>query len=489
MDKPVRVRMAPSPTGSPHVGLVRTALFNWAYARKTGGSFILRIEDTDAERNTEESYRDILDLFSWLGLAWDEGPDVGGPHGPYRQSERTYLYRDALSRLAAAGHTYACYCAPDEVKARRSISGSKAQGYDGHCRTLTLETRTRFLAAGRKAVTRLRIPSGELAWHDLVRGPVAFHSDNVPDPVLAKADGSPLYALVNPVDDALMGITHVLRGEDMLPSTPRQIPLYHALASVGMGDGPPLFGHLPYVMGKGNAKLSKRDPEANALTYREDGFVPEGMLNYLALLGWGFSGDRDVFTLDEMVEAFSLEKINPNPARFDLTKAEALNAAHLRMLAPTDVMERALPFLQASGLVSLDPGPNERQLLARLAPLVAPRISKLTEVADLCESFLVRESLFAVDGAEASKTFNDDGLATLARSREVLASLAPWTAEALQAALHSALVEQLGLKPRLAYGPLRLATSGKRISPPLFESMEILGRSRTLSRIDNVLES
>jgi len=329
----VRVRMAPSPTGSPHVGLVRTALYNWAFARHHGGTFVFRIEDTDAARNTQESYDALLDLFRWLGLDWDEGPAVGGPYAPYRQSERADLYLDALSRLKESQFTYDCYCTTEEVEERRKASGSKVMGYDGHCRELTDEQVAAFRADERAPVVRFRMPDGSITWNDLVRGEIMFETQFVPDYALCRANGDPLYTLVNPVDDALMNITHVLRGEDLLSSTPRQIPLHEALVELGISDSVPEFGHLPYVMGQGNKKLSKRDPEANALGYRDAGFTPEGLLNYLALLGWAISGDRDIFSLDEMVTAFDIADVNPNPARFDLKKADAINASHLRLLS------------------------------------------------------------------------------------------------------------------------------------------------------------
>lgn len=483
----VRVRMAPSPTGHPHVGLVRTALFNWAFARRNGGTFVLRIEDTDTARNSEDSYRDILDLFHWLGLEWDEGPDVGGAYGPYRQSERTDLYRDALAKLSAGGFTYPCYCSPEEVKERAGARGDKARGYDGFCRKLSLTDRTGLMARGRRPVTRLRVPEGDIAFEDAVRGSVSFHSSNVPDPVLAKADGSPLYTLVNPVDDALMAITHVFRGEDMLPSTPRQIPLYHALAAVGIGTGPPKFGHLPYVMGKGNAKLSKRDPEANALMYREAGFLPEGLLNYLALLGWSLSGDRDVFSMTDFVDAFAIEDVLPNPGRFDLKKADAINAAHMHQLDPASMLSHAMPDLVKRGFVDDPLTRHQARMLEGAMPLVAPRVNKLTEIGPMVEFLLVSESDFTVNLEEATKAFTEDGRETLRLALTALKSVTPWTAEALKVALTRTLVEEAGLKPRHAFGAVRLATSGKRISPPLFESLELLGRARTLSRIEAAL--
>ncbi|HWJ11616.1 MAG TPA: glutamate--tRNA ligase, partial [Nocardioides sp.] len=271
---PVRVRMAPSPTGSPHVGMIRTALFNWAFARHHGGTFVLRIEDTDKERSTDESLHSILDLMRWLGLDWDEGPEVGGPHAPYFQSERSDRYADALARLKESSFTYDCYCTNEEAAARRKAAGSKVQGYDGFCRELSQEQLDAFLAEGRKPVVRFRMPDGSITWDDLVRGEVTFETEFVPDFALCRANGDPLYTLVNPVDDALMEITHVLRGEDLLPSTPRQIVLYQALAKIGVGAGRvPTFGHLPTVLGDGNRRLSKRDKGSGLAEYREQGYL------------------------------------------------------------------------------------------------------------------------------------------------------------------------------------------------------------------------
>jgi glutamyl-tRNA synthetase len=483
----VRVRMAPSPTGSPHVGLVRTALYNWAFARHHGGTFVFRIEDTDVARNTQESYDALLDLFAWLGLDWDEGPVVGGPHAPYHQSERGHLYRDALERLTAAGHTYRCFCTNDEVEARRKASGSKLMGYDGFCRDLDAEQVAAFEAEGRSAVVRFRMPDGEVAFEDLVRGRISFHSDHVPDYALARANGDPLYTLVNPVDDALMEITHVLRGEDLLSSTPRQLPLYAALQDVGIGIGAPQFGHLPYVMGQGNKKLSKRDPEANALGYRDAGFLPEGLLNYVALLGWAISGDRDVFTLEEMVEAFDIGDVNPNPARFDLKKADAINASHMRLLSVEDVTHRALPFLKAAGVISDPVSDADAQLLELAMPLVAERINKLTEAVDMLGFLFVDEADFTRDPADAEKLLDDDGRRIVQASYDAVAELREWSTASIQEALQSALIEGLALKPRVAFGPVRVAVTGRRVSPPLFESMELLGRERSLARLQSAL--
>ena len=483
----IRVRMAPSPTGSPHVGLLRTALFNWAFARHHGGTFVLRIEDTDKERNTEESYRGILDVLRWAGLDWDEGPEVGGAHGPYRQSERAELYADALRRLRETSYTYDCYCTTDEVTERRKAAGSKVMGYDGFCRDLSDAQRQAFEDEGRKPVVRFRMPGGSIAWDDLVRGEISFDTEHVPDYALCRANGDPLYTLVNPVDDALMGITHVLRGEDLLSSTPRQVALYDALKEVGLTDSTPEFGHLPYVMGEGNKKLSKRDPQAHVNHYREQGFLPEGLMNYLALLGWAIAPDRDVFTLEEMVEAFDLKDVNPNPARFDLKKAEALNADHMRRLTIDDLTHRVLPFLKAAGVVTDPVDSADAQLLELAMPLVAERMNKLTEAVDLLGFLFADEDQFTRNPDDVAKLLDEQGVRVVEAAHDALAELHPWGSGAIEEALRAALVDGLGLKPRLAFGPVRVAVTGSRVSPPLFESMELLGRDRTLGRLRGVL--
>ena len=489
---PVRVRMAPSPTGSPHVGLVRTALFNYAFAKHAeltgrGGTFVLRIEDTDKERSTEESYAAILELFRWLGLTWDEGVEVGGPYGPYRQSERGELYRDVLASLRASSYTYDCYCTTDEVEARRKESGSKVMGYDGFCRELSEEQRIAFEAEDRRPIVRFRMPEGSITWDDLVRGEVTFETQFVPDFALCRANGDPLYTLTAPVDDATMHITHVLRGEDLLSSTPRQIALFEAMKAIGVAETTPAYGHLPYVMGEGNKKLSKRDPQAHALAYRDQGFVPEGLLNYVALLGWAIGADRDVFSLEEMVEAFDIADVNANPARFDLKKAEAINTAHLRMLPVEEITHRALPFLKAAGVVGDPVRDADAQLLELAMPLVAERVNKLAEVADMLGFLFVDEADFTRDEADVAKLLDETGRGVVKAAHDAVTALGTWSTQAIQDALQATLVDEMGLKPRVAYGPVRVAITGRRVSPPLFESMELLGRERSLARLASAL--
>ncbi len=483
----VRVRFCPSPTGSPHVGFARTALYNWAFARHHGGTFVFRIEDTDKVRSTQESYDGMLGAMRWLGLDWDEGPEVGGPHAPYRQSERGDLYRDVLQRLADSSFTYDCFCTPAEVDARRKASGSKVMGYDGFCRDLSAEQRAAFEAEGRSSVVRFRMPDGEVGWTDLVRGEITFDTANVPDFALCRANGDPLYTLVNPVDDALMEITHVLRGEDLLSSTPRQLPLHRALVELGVSRQVPEFGHLSLITGEGNKKLSKRDPQAHLFGYRDEGFLPEGLENYLALLGWAIADDRDVFTRAEMVEAFDVSRVNPQPARFDTKKAEAINAAHMRMLSLEDMTGRVTPYLQEAGVLSDPVTAEESALLGRAMPLVHERIGKLTEAAPML-GFLFADRV-TYDPTDVAKVLTEDGLEVVAASREALAAVSDWTTPAIEEALRVALVEERGLKPRVAFGPVRVAVTGRRVSPPLFESLEILGREESLARLDAAAEA
>jgi glutamyl-tRNA synthetase len=479
----LRVRFCPSPTGNPHVGVIRTALFNWAYARHHGGTFVFRVEDTDSQRDTEESYQQMLGALRWLGLDWDEGPEAGGAFGPYRQSQRLDTYREVTGRLLDAGLAYESFSTPDEVEARRRAAGQDPKlGYDNADRHLSEERRARLRAEGRVPVLRLRMPDQTWAWHDLVRGEVSVAPEHVPDFVLTRQNGEPLYPLVNPVDDVLMGITHVLRGEDLLSSTPRQLAMYQALAAIGVGDGTvPRFGHLPYVMGEGNRKLSKRDPEASLQHYRDRGFVPEGLLNYLALLGWSISDDHDVFSLAEMAEAFDVSRVNPNPARFDPRKCEAINATWIRRLDPDDLATRIAAHLQHRGVLPATLDDPTRATLRAATPLVQERIAVLDDAVAMLAFLFVDEVV--VDPA-AVAVLGPDALPPLRAARDALAALPGWSAGAVEGALRAALVDGLQLKPKHAFTPLRVAVTGRRVSPPLFESMELLGREATLARLD-----
>ncbi|MGN2636761.1 glutamate--tRNA ligase [Nocardia takedensis] len=477
----VRVRFCPSPTGTPHVGLIRTALFNWAYARHTGGTFVFRIEDTDAARDSEESYNAILDALRWLGLTWDEGPEIGGPYGPYRQSERRELHLDVVRRLLEAGEAYESFSTPEEVEARHVAAGRDPKlGYDNFDRDLTPEAIQAHRDAGRPPVVRLRMPDADLGWKDLVRGETVFKAGTVPDFALTRGNGDPLYTLVNPVDDALMRITHVLRGEDLLSSTPRQLALYAALQRIGVAEFTPEFGHLPFVMGQGNKKLSKRDPESNLFAHRDRGFIPEGLLNYLALLGWGISDDHDVFSMAEMVDAFDIAKVNSNPARFDQKKADALNAEHIRLLESGDFARRLREFLTEHGRIGAD---IPESTFAAAAELVQTRIVVLSDAWDLLRFLFAPADAFAIDPAAGAKNLGGDAVAVLDAAVAALEPLPDWTTAAIEEALKTALIEDLGLKPRKAFAPVRVGVTGSHISPPLYESLELLGRETSLARL------
>jgi glutamyl-tRNA synthetase len=481
----VKVRFCPSPTGLPHVGLIRTALFNWAYARHTGGSFLFRIEDTDAERDSEESFEMILDALSWLGLNWDEGVNVGGPAEPYRQSERTHIYLDVIEKLKASGHIYESYLTGEEIDERNKVAGRAVQlGYDNSERDLSEEQKAAYRAEGRTPALRLRVPETDIIFTDLVRGEIKFPAGSFPDFVVVRPNGQPLYTLVNPVDDALMGVTHVLRGEDLLSSTPRQIALYNALYEAGITKFIPQFGHLPYVMGEGTKKLSKRDPEANLFHHRDRGFIPEGLLNYLSLLGWGLSADQDIFTMDELVAAFDVKNVNPNPARFDQKKADAINAAHIRKLSLDDFKSRLMPYLQSAGIVGATLSAEEDSILTAVAPLIQERLVVLSEAPDLVNFlFKTADQIVIEDDAKAGLPENTaEVLNAAVAALEPIADV-DFKTETVQAALQAALIDGLGLKPRVAFGPLRTGISGRRISPPLFESMEILGKAETIARL------
>ena len=484
----VRVRFCPSPTGLPHVGLVRTALFNWAYARHHGGTMVFRIEDTDAARDSEESYRQLLDALQWLRIDWDEGVEVGGPHAPYRQSQRHEIYRGVLEKLIASGAVYESYSTAAEIDARNEAAGrAKQLGYDNFDRDLTDEQKAAYRAEGREPAWRLRVPDEDLTYVDLIRGEVTFPAGSFPDFVVVRAGGVPLYTFVNPVDDALMGITHVLRGEDLMPSTARQLALYRALIDADVTTFIPRFGHMPLVLGDGTKKLSKRDPRADLFLQREKGFIPEGLLNYLALLGWSLSADRDVFTLDELIAAFDIADVNPNPARFDQKKAESINGDHIRMLEPDDFATRIVPYLAGAGLISDPPSEDQEALLRRAAPLVQERMPLLGDVTGMLGFLFVDEVAYDDDALSALPATAGEVLVACVGALELVPA-GEWTAAAVQDALSRALVDELGLKPRVAYGPPRVAITGRRVSPPLFESMELLGKDESLRRLGRLVE-
>jgi glutamyl-tRNA synthetase len=481
----VRVRFCPSPTGNPHVGMVRTALFNWAFARRHGGTFVFRIEDTDSARDSEESFQALLDTLRWLHLDWDEGPGVGGPYGPYRQSQRLDSYTRAAEQLLDEGKAYRCYCTPEELEAQRELARAEGRppGYEGTCRNLTAEQIAAYDAQGRTSVIRVRMPDHDWHWHDLVRGDITIHDEHVPDFVIVRANGEPLYTLVNPVDDIAMRITHVLRGEDLLSSTPRQLAMYEHL-----GAPVPEFGHLPYVMGEGNKKLSKRDPQSAFNTYVRDGYLPEAMANYLALLGWSIGEDREFFSLQEMAEHFDITRVNASPARFDVKKCTAINGDWIRHLQTEDLAERMIPFLQRDGVLGAEISDEHRALLTAATPLVQERMETLAQATGML-GFLFAGDGFQVDPDDAQKVLTEQGIDVVAAAARAVADLPEFSADPIQQALRTVLVDEMGIKPKLAFGPVRVAITGRRVSPPLFESMELLGREESLRRLRAAMSS
>jgi glutamyl-tRNA synthetase len=472
--------------------MIRTALFNWAEARHSGGTFVFRIEDTDAVRDSEESFDQIIDALDWLGITWDEGVNVGGPDGPYRQSERSEIYKDAAAKLLAAGYAYESFSTPEETKARNLAAGRPAEfGYDGYDRTLSDEQKRAFRDEGRLPALRLKMPDEDIIFDDLIRGRIEFKAGSVPDYVIVRPNGDPLYTLTNPLDDAMMRINLVLRGEDLLSSTPRQIVLYQYLIELGIAQVIPQFGHLPYVMGEGNKKLSKRDPESNLFLHRENGFIPEGLLNYLALLGWSIGPDRDVFTMQELIEHFDVRDVKANPAHFDLNKAISINAEHIRMLDEDDFLRRSVPYIFREGIVSADEWDeltgHEQEVLKASAPLVQPRVRLLGEVGGMVGS-LLSDDEFLDPEPDARKQLKESAPDVLDKAIEVLEAVADddWKTDSLHSLLTDELVEKAGYKPRLAFGPVRVAVSGRRVSPPLFESMEIIGKDIVVARLKNL---
>jgi glutamyl-tRNA synthetase len=475
----VRARIAPAPSGSIHVGNARTALYSWLFARGRGGAFILRIEDTDRSRVTEEATRAAVEDLRWLGLDWDEGPDIGGPHAPYRQSERLELYREAAQRLIDTGAAYRCYCTKEELDAKRkaAMAEKRRPGYDGRCRTLTDEERAAFEAEGRTWVLRFRTPDeGSTTFNDLVTGPVTTNHAEIDDFTIMRGDGSPLYNLAVSVDDGAMGMTHVVRGIDIQSSTPRQIMLHQAL-----GNPVPEYGHIPLIVGPDRQPLSKRHGDTSVAWYREHGYLPEAVVNYLALLGWG-SGDETIFSRQELIEKFSLEQVNASPAMFDQRKLTWMNGEYIRRMDDAELIRRIEPWMVTARLIADPPTDEEKALLAAAVPLIKTRMERLDEAPGPHHL----RSLFtdvAPDPAAVEKVMRDPHVPELLdRAAAALRELPEWNHEAIKEAL-AAIQVDMGLKPKTAFQPIRVAISGTTISPPLFESMELIGRERSLERL------
>ena len=478
-NKEVRVRFAPSPTGDLHVGNIRTALFDWAYARHTGGKFIFRIEDTDKERVTDEYINAAIETLQWLGLNWDEGPEVGGPNGPYLQSQRLDIYKKYSNQFINDGFAYHCYCSATELEAEREAqkAANQAPGYSGKCRNISETDLARYKSEGRQPVVRMRMPEGTTTFNDAIRGEVTFDHKFVPDFVLVRADGSPLYTLAVAVDDVLMNVTHILRGEDLLSSTPRQFQVYRAM---GKSEADfPVMAHLPFVMGTDNAKLSKRNGEVSIAWYRERGFLPEAICNYLALLGWSPGDDVENISMDQLVELFTIERVHSSPARFDMKKLEAINGDKIRALTLDELTNRILPFLKRDQIISGNP--EEITIVKSAVPIIQERIATLAEASSMLKFLFVKD--FKVEESELPKLQEPQAQEVLRKTLEVLEPLTEWSHVDIENTLRTALLDGMGLKPRIAFGSVRVAVTGSHISPPLFESMELLGKERSIDRL------
>jgi glutamyl-tRNA synthetase len=445
-------------------------LFSWAFARHHGGAFILRIEDTDASRVTEEAFHGVMDSLRWLGLDWDEGPDVGGPHEPYRQSQRLDIYRGMAERLLSQGDAYRCYCTEEELEERRQAALERGEppGYDGRCHRLTEQERAAFEAEGRSSVVRFHMPEHEWVVEDLVKGEVRWGPGQLRDFVLMRSDGSPVFLLAVAVDDLLMGVTHVVRGDDLLASAPRNAAVIEAL-----GGSPPRYAHVPQVNGSDGKPLSKRHGSTSVEAFREHGILPEALMNYLALLGWSKDADTTFLSKRELIEAFDLDRVSSNPARFDTQKLEWMNNHYIQSLDDDDLAARCLHFLAAAGL---SPQPS---LLRRSMPLVKERMTTLAQSVELLR-FLFTDDIVLNEKAHDLIAKAPQGY--LARAADVLDEVAPWTTEAIQAAL-DALAEGAGLNRTKGWQPIRAAVTGSSVSPPLPQSLELLGKERTVARV------
>jgi len=478
----VRVRYAPSPTGEPHVGNIRAALFNWLLARHEGGTFILRIEDTDQARIVPDALEAIFDSLRWLGLDWDEGPEVGGPHAPYFQSQRLEHYHRASEQLIAADNAYRCYCSPERLEEVRAeqMRYKQPPKYDRRCRKLSPAERRELEAQGIPPVVRFKTPlSGQTTFHDLVRGNVTFENDTLDDFVLLKSDGFPTYHLANVVDDHLMGITHVLRGDEWVSSTPRHVLMYQAF-----GWQPPVFAHLPMILGPDRAKLSKRHGDTSILQYRDKGFLPHALFNFLGLLGWSLDDKTEIISRQDFIRHFSLERIVKNPAIFNMDKVTWMNGTYIREMGLDELAEQLAPFLEEH-LPTDIPRPIDRPYLQRIVPLIQERIKRFDEAADLTDFFFREGELTYPIEDLLDKRFADqpqEAAEALAAVRERIAALDRWDEEALESVIRP-LAAELGLKTGELFGAIRVAVTGRTAAPPLFQTMAVLGRERALSRL------
>ncbi len=480
----IRVRFAPSPTGNLHIGGARTALFNWLFARHNGGTFILRIDDTDFARSMEESKRGILSALRWLGLDWDEGPEVGGPHAPYAQSERLPLYEKAARELVEKGLAYPCYCTPEELAERRkqAMEEGRAPRYDGRCRHLSQQERIKLEQEGRRPALRLRIPdTGETVVHDFFRGGVAFANEVLDDFIIVKSNGIPAYNFASVVDDAEMQITHIIRAEEHLSNTPRQILVFQAL------EKPlPVFAHVPMILAPDRSKLSKRHGATSVEEFRDQGYLPDALINYLALLGWSPEGEEEILSLSELVRQFSLERVGKTAAIYDTKKLTWINGHYLNEIDLDRAVELAIPFLQKKGLVPEEIPEDLMVYIRKVVEVVRTRVKTLAEIADASDYFFDDDFTYEEKGVK--KHFQKEGVASLLQAAgQRLAGLETFDLETTEEAYRN-LSEELGVKAGDIIHPTRLALSGRTMGPGLFDIMVILGKERTLERLERAVK-
>ena len=478
----VRVRFAPSPTGYLHVGGARTALFNWLYARRHGGTFVLRIEDTDTERSSWEMVTGIVDGLRWLGLDWDEGPDIGGPHAPYFQSQRIETYRAMAEQLVAQGHAYYCYCDPETLQRKRQAAEDAGGGwvYDRTCCALSPEDAAAREAAGAPRAIRFKVPAGQTAFSDLVRGPIAFDNANIEDFVILRSDRQPTYHLSVVADDVEMAISHVVRGDDHISNTPKQVLLYRAF-----GAEPPKFAHVPLILGPDKKRLSKRHGATSVMEYPRLGYLPEAMVNFLSLLGWSPGDDREVLTRDELIAAFALEGISGGNAVFNVEKLDWFNQQHIARLPIDDLASRVEPFLRDAGLWRTELAGTEREWFGRVLALVRPRVRRLDQFVEELRPFLDEQVAYD-PSAVAKHLARPEVRNAMTALQGILASLDTFTQLPLEAALR-ALAEANGVKAAALIHATRVAVTGRAVSPGLFEVLELLGRDRSGARLREAL--
>ncbi|CQR71576.1 Glutamate--tRNA ligase [Sporomusa ovata DSM 2662] len=480
MEQELRVRFAPSPTGPFHIGGARSALFNWLLARKEGGKLILRIEDTDLERSTRESEENIKASLRWLGIEWDEGIDIGGEYGPYRQTERLDIYRQYTQKLLASGQAYYCYCSEEELDAERQRQLDKGENphYTGRCRDLSPVERERFIAEGRKPTVRFRVPENQqIVFKDMVRDTVSFESNGVGDFVIVKSDGIPVYNYAVVLDDALMKITHVIRAEEHLSNTPRQILLYQAL-----GLPLPQFGHISLILGKDRTKMSKRHGATSVEQYRNLGYLPEGIVNFLALLGWAPAGEEEIFNQEELIQAFSMDRVAKNPAVFDVDKLNYINAHYIKQASPELITELALPHLQAAGFIGEELTAQQREWLVKVVAELQGYISYAAQITEHIGVFFNDDINF--ENEEAHEIMKDADIPKVLEAfKTKLTALDQVEPAAVQAILKG-ITKELKLGGKKVYMPVRIAITGKMHGLELINLIPLIGKERTLARMD-----